>query len=88
VRRSERAGNWPELLQSYSRHDGKVMQRRRINMAVLLLLAMAATDAASAQTNYPNSSVRVISDSGQAVASTSLCASSLAGWAATGTSKS
>jgi tripartite-type tricarboxylate transporter receptor subunit TctC len=40
------------------------MQRRRINMACLLLLATAATDAAWAQTNYPNNSVRVISDSG------------------------
>src|SRR5260370_1664143 len=40
------------------------MKRRGINMAGMLLLAMAATDTASAQTNYPNNSVRVISDSG------------------------
>jgi tripartite-type tricarboxylate transporter receptor subunit TctC len=35
-----------------------------IKTAGLLLLAMLAADAASAQTNYPNSPVRIISDSG------------------------
>ncbi len=40
------------------------MQRQCIRMAGLLLLAMVATDSASAQTDYPNNSVRLISDSG------------------------
>src|SRR5438105_10336192 len=40
------------------------MQRQCIEMAGLLLLAMVAADAASAETDYPNSPVRVISDSG------------------------
>src|SRR6266700_2623592 len=38
------------------------MQRQCIRMAGLLLLAMVATDSASAQTDYPNNSVRLISD--------------------------
>jgi len=40
------------------------MQRLCIKLAGLLLLAIAAADAASAQTDYPNNSVRLISDSG------------------------
>src|SRR5882757_8896916 len=40
------------------------MQRRRIKTAALLLLAMVASDSASAQTDYPNNPVRLISDSG------------------------
>ena len=41
-----------------------MQQRQRIKMAGLLLLAMVAADAASAQTDYPNNPVRLISDSG------------------------
>src|SRR5215510_10761533 len=40
------------------------MQRLCIKTACLLLLAMLAADAASAQTDYPNNPVRLISDSG------------------------
>jgi tripartite-type tricarboxylate transporter receptor subunit TctC len=40
------------------------MQRLYIKTACLLLLAMLAADAASAQTDYPNNPVRLISDSG------------------------
>src|SRR5712691_8308760 len=40
------------------------MQRRCIKTAALLLLAMVASDSASAQTDYPNNPVRLISDSG------------------------
>ena len=41
------------------------MRRQRIKMIGLFLLAMAAAmDAASAQTDYPNNPVRLISDSG------------------------
>jgi len=40
------------------------MQREWIKMAGLLLLAAVAADAAAAQTDYPNSPVRLISDSG------------------------
>lgn len=40
------------------------MQWRCIKIAGLLLLAMVAADAASAQTDYPNNTVRLISDSG------------------------
>jgi len=40
------------------------MQLQRIKMAGLFLLAMVAADAASAQTDYPNITVRMISDSG------------------------
>jgi tripartite-type tricarboxylate transporter receptor subunit TctC len=40
------------------------MQRQCTKMAGLLLLAVAAADAAWAQTDYPNSPVRLISDSG------------------------
>src|SRR5262249_57117789 len=45
-------------------HDGENRQRRGIKMAGLLLLAMVAADAGSAQTDYPHSPVRLISDSG------------------------
>jgi tripartite-type tricarboxylate transporter receptor subunit TctC len=40
------------------------MQRPWIKIASLLLLAMVAANTASAQTDYPNGSVRLISDSG------------------------
>jgi tripartite-type tricarboxylate transporter receptor subunit TctC len=40
------------------------MQRQCIKMAGVLLLAMMAADSASAETDYPNSPVRLISDSG------------------------
>jgi tripartite-type tricarboxylate transporter receptor subunit TctC len=40
------------------------MQREWIKMAGVLLLAVVAADAAAAQTDYPNSPVRLISDSG------------------------
>lgn len=40
------------------------MRRRRITAACLLLFALVAAPAASAQTDYPNSPVRLISDSG------------------------
>src|SRR5215467_3510443 len=40
------------------------MQRLCMKTACLLLLAMLAADAASAQTDYPNNPVRLISDSG------------------------
>ena len=45
-------------------HDGGNMQRQCIKLAGLLLLAMVAADVASAQTDYPNNPVRLISDSG------------------------
>ncbi len=40
------------------------MHRQCVKMAGLLLLAFVATDAASAQTDYPNNPIRLISDSG------------------------
>jgi tripartite-type tricarboxylate transporter receptor subunit TctC len=46
------------------RHGEGNMQRQWIKMAGLLLLAVVAADAACAGTDYPNSPVRLISDSG------------------------
>ena len=40
------------------------MHRQCVKMAGLLLLAFVATDAASAQTDYPSNPIRLISDSG------------------------
>src|SRR5262245_41821152 len=46
-----------------ARPAAKAIQRQCLKMAALLLLAVVAADAARAQAHYPNSTVRMISDS-------------------------